>query len=74
MGKKVLLVDVDAQDSLTASLSYQQPDHMENTLASILGQLISDEPLQPGEGILHHAEGINLILNSPGWRSRWSTP
>ncbi len=61
MGKKVLLVDVDAQGSLTASLGYQHPDHMENTLAAILGRVISDEPLEPGEGILHHAEGIDLM-------------
>ena len=43
-GKKVLLVDVDAQGSLTASLGYQHPDQMENTLAAILGRIISDEP------------------------------
>ncbi len=61
MGKKVLLVDVDARGSLTASLGYQHPDHMENTLAAILGRVISDEPLEPGEGILHHAEEIDLM-------------
>ncbi len=61
MGKKVLLVDVDAQGSLTASLGYQHPDQMEDTLAAVLGRLISDEHAAPGEGILHHAEGIDLL-------------
>lgn len=51
-GERVLLVDVDSQGSLTASLSYQNPDHMENTLAMILGRIISDEPVSLGEGIL----------------------
>ena len=60
-GEHVLLVDCDAQGSLTASLGYQHPDQMENTLATILGRIISDEPLPPGEGILHHAEGIDLM-------------
>ena len=60
-GKRTLLVDVDAQGSLTASLGYQHPDQMENTLAAILGRIISDEPLAPGEGILHHEEGIDLM-------------
>lgn len=60
-GKKVLLVDVDAQGSLTASLGYQQPDEMEVTLATVMGQVIQDEPLQPGLGILHHEEGIDLL-------------
>jgi len=61
MGKKVLLVDVDAQGSLTASLGYQRPDQMENTLATILGRIILDEPVSPGEGILHQAEAVDLL-------------
>ena len=60
-GKRVLLVDVDSQGSLTASMGYQHPDQMENTLASILGRIISDEPLIPREGIIHHEEGIDLL-------------
>lgn len=60
-GKRVLLVDVDSQGSLTASLGYQHPDQMENTLAEILGRIISDEPVSPGEGIIHHTEGVDLL-------------
>ncbi len=60
-GKKVLLVDVDAQGSLTASLGYQRPDQMKNTLAEILGRVILDEPVPPGEGILHQPEGVDLV-------------
>ena len=60
-GKRVLLVDVDPQGSLTASLGYQHPDQMENTLAEILGRIIMDEPVSPGEGIIHHGEGVDLL-------------
>ena len=60
-GKRVLLVDVDSQGSLTASLGYQQPDQMENTLAAVLGRIISDEPVSFDEGIIHHAEGVDLL-------------
>ena len=60
-GKKVLLVDMDAQGSLTASLGYQRPDQMENTLATILGRIILDEPVSPGEGIIHQAEAVDLL-------------
>lgn len=60
-GKKVLLVDVDAQGSLTASLGYQRPDQMKDTLAEILGRVILDEPVSPGEGILHQPEGVDLV-------------
>lgn len=60
-GKRVLLVDVDPQGSLTASLGYQRPDQMENTLAEILGRIISDEPVSPGAGIIRQAEGVDLL-------------
>ena len=39
-GKRVLLVDVDAQGSLTASLGYQHPDQIEVTLSTVLGKVI----------------------------------
>ncbi|MDE6836932.1 MAG: AAA family ATPase [Acutalibacter sp.] len=60
-GKRVLLADVDAQGSLTASLGYQHPDQLEETLATVLGKVIEDKPLSPGEGILHQEEGIDLL-------------
>ena len=60
-GKKVLLVDADAQGSLTASLGYTEPDELEVTLATIMGKLINDEEVQPMEGILHHEEGIDIM-------------
>lgn len=60
-GRHVLLVDVDAQGSLTASLGYQQPDQLEETLATFMGKVIADEEIQPGEGILHQSEGVDLL-------------
>ena len=60
-GKRVLLADIDPQGSLTASLGYQRPDQMENTMAEILGRVISDEPQAPGKGIIHHTEGVDLL-------------
>ena len=60
-GKRVLLVDIDPQGSLTASLGYSQPDQMEVTLATLMGKIIADEPIEPGEGILHQSEGVDLV-------------
>ena len=60
-GKKVLLVDADAQGSLTASLGYGEPDSMEYTLATVLGKIINEDPIDPREGILRHAEGVDLM-------------
>ena len=46
-GKRVLLVDVDAQGSLTASLGYQHPDQLDKSLATVLGKVIEDPPYSP---------------------------
>ena len=42
-GKKVLLIDADTQGSLTASLGIREPDRLEITLATIMGNIINDE-------------------------------
>lgn len=60
-GKRVLLVDIDPQGSLTASLGYPQPDQLEVTLATLMAKVIADEPIKPGEGILHQNEGVDLV-------------
>lgn len=60
-GRRVLLIDVDAQGSLTASLGYNQPDQMEVTLATIMGGIIGDDPFPPGTGIIHHSESVDLL-------------
>lgn len=60
-GKRVLLVDVDPQGSLIDSLGYQHPDQLDETLATIMGKLIMEQPLSPGEGILHQDEGVDLL-------------
>ncbi|MGN0707773.1 MAG: ParA family protein [Faecalibacterium sp.] len=59
--KKVLLVDTDPQGSLTISMGWQQPDELPTTLSTLMQKAMNDQPIQPGEGILHHAEGIDLI-------------
>ena len=60
-GKKVLLVDADPQGSMTASLGYIEPDDLEITLADKLLDIINEEEAEPTEGILHHAEGVDLV-------------
>ena len=60
-GKRVLLVDVDAQGSLTASLGYQHPDQLDETLSTVLGKVIDEKPLLPDEGIIHHEESVDLL-------------
>ena len=60
-GKKVLLIDADPQGSMTASLGYIQPDDIKVTLATVMLNLSNDEDISADEGILHHAEGVDLL-------------
>lgn len=60
-GKKVLLVDTDPQASLTISLGYPLPDRISPTLSDLMKKIVSDQPIESGEGILHHPEGVDLV-------------
>ena len=60
-GKKVLLVDGDPQASLTISMGNTQPDQLQVTLASVMNMVLADTPISPGEGVLHHTEGIDFM-------------
>ena len=61
-GKKVLLIDGDPQGSLTISLGNPQPDKLPFTLSDAMGQYLDGSSLlRPGEGILHHPEGVDLM-------------
>ena len=60
-GKKVLLVDADPQGSLTISMGWQQPDELPTTLSTLMAKAMNDQSILPGEGVLHHAEGVDLI-------------
>ena len=59
--KKVLLIDADAQGSLTASLGIREPDRLEITLATIMASIINDEEIKPEYGILRHEEGVDFM-------------
>ena len=59
--KRVLLIDADAQGSLTLSLGYPKPDELPVTLADIMQNVIDDTPIPDGSGILHHSEGVDLL-------------
>lgn len=60
-GKKVLLVDADAQANLTMSLGYPRPDDLPISLATIMQDIIDDNTFDVQKGILHHSEGVDLL-------------
>lgn len=60
-GKKVLLIDADAQGSLTQSLGFGNPDMIDITITNIMTNLINDIEFNITDGILKHKEGIDLL-------------
>ncbi len=60
-GKRVLLIDADAQGSLTASLGFSEPDKINISLATIMANLINEVEMEPEYGILKHDEEIDLM-------------
>ena len=60
-GKRVLIAHCDPQGSLTISLGYPQPDSLPVTLADLMGNVLSDIPIHPGDGVLHHEEGVDIL-------------
>ena len=60
-GKRVLLIDADAQGSMTACLGIGEPDELDVTLVNLMEKVVNDEPWEIDEGILHHEEGVDFL-------------
>ena len=46
---------------IAISMGWQQPDELPITLSTLMAKAMNDQSIPPGEGILHHAEGVDLI-------------
>ena len=42
-------------------MGWQQPDELPTTLSTLMAKAMNDQCIPPGEGVLHHAEGVDLI-------------
>ena len=61
-GKKVLLVDADNQHSLTVSMGVTEPDGLPVTLTTVIADnIIAKKDFEPTSGIIHHAEGVDIL-------------
>ena len=46
---------------IAISMGWQQPDELLTTLSVLMQKAMNDQSIPPGEGVLHHAEGVDLI-------------
>ncbi len=60
-GKKVLLIDCDPQGDLTICCGYPDNDEIDVTITNIMQKAIEDDSINFDEGIIHQAEGIDLL-------------
>ena len=60
-GKKVLLIDADAQANVTMSLGYTRPETIPITLPNIIEDIIDEKPFDAEQCILHSNEGVDLL-------------
>ena len=63
-GKKVLLIDADAQVNLTMALGFNRPDDIPITLSTVMQNIIADKTLDVSQGIIHHREGVDLLQSN----------
>ena len=61
MGKRVLLVDLDPQGSLTIALGHQRPDDLDVTVTDVMRSVTEGKDIPEGYGIIHHPEGVDLL-------------
>ena len=60
-GKKVLMIDADSQGTGSNMFGIDDVDSLEITLATVLGKIINDEDVDPSEGIIKNAEGVDIL-------------
>ena len=46
---------------IAISMGWQQPDELPVTPSALMAKAMNNQCIPPGEGILHHAEGVDLI-------------
>ena len=71
-GKRVLLIDADAQGSLTASLGFTEPDKLEETLATVMANIINDVEMEDDYGTARPATSLKVTLMAPPFSKSWA--
>jgi len=60
-GMRVLLIDADPQGNATAAVGFDEPDMIEENLATAMQKIIKDEDIEPGYGIITNEGGFDVL-------------
>ena len=58
---KVLFIDADPQGTGSMMLGIAEPDELEESIATVLTKIITEEPISDSEAILHTVEDVHLL-------------
>lgn len=61
LGYRVLVIDADAQGTMTKNLGFKNPAEYKESITTIFERYMADEVLEPGYGVIHHNEGFDLV-------------
>lgn len=60
-GKRVLLVDLDPQVSLTLCMGCWEPDRLEHSVTEVISGIVNDDELPKDFGIIHVKDRLDLL-------------
>ena len=60
-GKKVLLIDLDPQASLTLCMGYREPDKLSMTVTNVIDHIVNDKEMEADYGLLHISDTMDLL-------------
>ena len=63
-GKRVLLVDLDPQGSLSLGLGIRNNKELPYTVSTVIQKVINEIEISEGEGIIHNDEGVDILPSS----------
>jgi len=67
-GKKVLLIDLDPQSSLSLALGVRNNKELPYTVSSVIQKVINEISIPTGEGIIQSVEGVDILPSNNGLR------
>ena len=68
-GKRVLLIDADAQANLTMALGYSRPDDLPITLSTIMQNIIDDKSFEFRKGFYPTARALTCFRQTLSYRA-----
>ena len=60
-GKKVLVVDLDPQASLTLCMGFREPDKLDRSITEVISAVVNDDELPEGFGIIRVRDNLDLL-------------